>query len=228
MTEEEGLHLASFAGERVHLTIDATRTPATGWNPLASTGNPAGKEIVVFAHIDSKIGTPGAVDNAAGVVTLLLIAELLAGKVHNLDVQMVALNGEDHYSAIGEMVWLRNRDGYSRTLLGINIDDAGYYKGETAWSLYGCPEALNQQITGILSTRSGLVMGESWYQSDHSLFIQNGVPALAFTTTELEEILGEIAHTEKDTFAIVDARKLVEVARAVQALILDLDASQPT
>ena len=33
---------------------------------------------VLCAHIDSKLNTPGALDNAAGVVTLLLLAELLA------------------------------------------------------------------------------------------------------------------------------------------------------
>ncbi|MBK9392004.1 MAG: M28 family peptidase [Bacteroidetes bacterium] len=32
--------------------------------------------MVVTAHIDAKKGTPGAIDNATGVIVLLLLSEL--------------------------------------------------------------------------------------------------------------------------------------------------------
>ena len=63
----------------------------------------ATQKITVFAHIDAKDGTPGALDNGAGVVVLLLLAELLQDYDGGVELELVALNGEDYYSAAGEM-----------------------------------------------------------------------------------------------------------------------------
>jgi aminopeptidase YwaD len=178
---------------------------------------------VIFAHIDAKPGTPGALDNAAGVVTLLLLAELLADYVGPLGIEMVALNGEDHYSAAGEIEWLKHSAGsFDSILLGINIDDAGYARGETAYSLYGCPPEMAETIAGVMARHEGIVPGEPWYQSDHSLFIAQGVPALAFASTEIGEVMAEIAHTARDTPDVVEIAQLVTIARAVRDLIAAL------
>jgi aminopeptidase YwaD len=58
----------------------------------------ADRRVVVFAHIDSRIGTPGANDNASGVASLLLLAQLLEDYRGSLCVELVAMNGEDYYS----------------------------------------------------------------------------------------------------------------------------------
>jgi aminopeptidase YwaD len=60
--------------------------------------------------VDGKQGTPGALDNAAGVVTLLLLAELLREyrRARRLGVEITAING-DHYSAAGEIQYLRDQ-----------------------------------------------------------------------------------------------------------------------
>ena len=52
------------------------------------------------------MGTPGALDNASGTTVLLLLAELLADYRGSLGVDIVAINGEDYYSAPGEIVYL--------------------------------------------------------------------------------------------------------------------------
>lgn len=225
LTEEEGVRLATLAGASVHLVIESTRKPATGWNPVAESGNPAGDEVIVCAHVDTRPDTPGALDNATGVVSLLLLAEVLAGSVHNLRVELVAFNGEDHYSAVGETVWLQKRTDFERIRLAANVDDAGYIKGSTAWSLYGCPPAQEETIARVFSDYAGVTPGEPWVQSDHSIFIQRGVPALALTTTELAEVMGTITHTEHDTIDLVDTGKLVEIALALRDLILAIDAA---
>lgn len=224
LTEEEGERVAMLAGETLQLVIDSSCRPSTGWNPVAETGDPTGDEVVICAHVDAKPTTPGALDNAAGVVTLLLLADLLAGAVHNLRVELVAFNGEDHYSAIGEVTWLQQRTGLDRIRFAANIDDAGFRNGATAWSLYGCPPELEATIARCLGAYESMVPGEPWVQSDHSLFIQRGVPAAAFTSTRLAEVMGEITHTERDTIDLVDTGQLVEIALALRDLILALDA----
>lgn len=223
MTEEEGERLAAYAGQVAALEIRAERIPASGWNVVARKQPQAVRRVVFFAHIDAKPGTPGAVDNAAGVVTLLLLADLLADYAGSLGLELVALNGEDHYSAAGEIEWLRRSAGtFDSILLGVNVDDAGYYRGETAYSLYGCPPEMAQTIAGVLAGHAGIIPGEPWYQSDHGLFIAQGVPALALASTEIAEVMSEVAHTPKDTPDVVDVAKLAVIARALRDLVTAL------
>jgi aminopeptidase YwaD len=70
-TEEEGIRLAAHAGRVVSLDSRAERIPSTGCNVVARKGMDAPHRTVLCAHIDAKRGTPGALDNAAGVVVLL-------------------------------------------------------------------------------------------------------------------------------------------------------------
>jgi aminopeptidase YwaD len=65
-------------GESFRLIIEARRIPATACNVIARNNPGAAEKIVVCAHIDTKEGTPGATDNAAGITVLLLLAEMIA------------------------------------------------------------------------------------------------------------------------------------------------------
>jgi aminopeptidase YwaD len=219
MTEEEGVRLAAYAGQTATLTIDAQRLPSTGCNVVATRdGGPS--RVVLFAHIDAKAGTPGAIDNAAGVTVLLLVAELLADYAGPLGIEIVALNGEDYYANPGEMLYLRQNAGrFDEIVLGINIDGVGYQHGPTAFSLYDCPPDLAGQLRGVFDRRPGIVEGEPWYQGDHFLFLMHQRPALAMTSSSVMELLGEIVHTEKDTLAIVDPARLVEAAEGLAAVV---------
>lgn len=219
LTEEEGARLAAYAGQTAIFTIDAQRLPGTGCNVVATRGEGASR-VVLFAHIDAKAGTPGAIDNAAGVTMLLLVAELLADYTGPLGIEIVALNGEDYYANPGEMLYLRQNAGrFDEIVLGINIDGVGYAHGPTAFSLYGCPPDLAGQLRGVFDRRSGIVEGEPWYQGDHFLFLMHQRPALAITSAAVAELLGEIVHTEKDTLAIVDPARLVEAAEGLAEVV---------
>ncbi len=55
------------------------------------------------------------------------------------------------------------------------------------------------------------------------IFVINQVPALAFTSEKAMENLATITHTPQDLPELVDYSKLVEVARALQQLLIDLD-----
>jgi aminopeptidase YwaD len=54
------------------------------------------------------------------------------------------------------------------------------------------------------------------------IFVQSGVPAIAFTAELMPELMASITHTMADTPDNIDPRKLVEVARALESLILHL------
>ena len=225
MTEDEGRRLASHAGEVVALESRARRIPSSGCNVVARKAMAAPRRIVLCAHIDSKLDTPGALDNAAGVVTLLLLAELLEEYGGRLGVEIVAINGEDYYAASGEKLYLEhNRSSLGDIVLSINLDAPGYRQGPTAYSLYGCSDAIAAAVRSAFGGYADLCEGEPWYQSDHMVFVQNQVPALAITSEGLMEIETAVAHTPKDRPELVDCSKLVATALALRDLTLRLES----
>jgi aminopeptidase YwaD len=226
MTEEEGQRLANYAGSNLALEFDAQRIPSTGCNVIARKGTEASRKIVIWAHIDCKDNTPGALDNGSGVVVLMLLAELLQDYAGNLGLEIVALNGEDYYSAAGEVDYInRYGDKFPDIDLGINLDGAGYRDGNTAYSLYDPPEIMASTIPKIFSSYEGIIEGEQWYQSDHSIFVMNQRPALAITSDRFSELSTYITHTPKDHPNLVDVSKLANIALALRDLILELGNS---
>jgi aminopeptidase YwaD len=222
MTEEEGGRLAALVGQQVELVSTAVRRPSWGCNVIARRGiGPAGgPRILVCAHIDAKIDSPGALDNAAGVVVLLLLAELLSDYRGMPGLEIVALNGEDNYAAPGQKLYLSsNADRLDQIVLAANIDAAGYHQGRSAYSLYGCPDEIDTAARQAFAAHRGLVEGDAWYQSDHAIFVQNQVPALAITSDRFTELTTHVTHTEKDRPELVDGARLVEVAEALAGLV---------
>ncbi|TAK30782.1 MAG: M28 family peptidase [Chloroflexota bacterium] len=229
MTEEEGVRLAACSGGETSLESKASRIPARACNVIASKGiaskgSNLSRRVVLFAHIDAKHGTPGALDNASGVVVLLLLARLLENYSGTLGVEIVALNGEDYYSSPGEQQYLAiNAGRFAEIALGVNLDGVGYRLGDTAYSMYDCPPAIADTIHALFSKREGMVEGQPWYQGDHGLFLMNQTPALALTSERLAELLAEVIHTPQDSIDMVNTTKLVEVAVALRDLVMLLD-----
>ena len=139
----------------------------------------------------------------------------------------MALNGEDYYSAPGEVDYLnRYGDKFPEMVLGINLDAPGYREGKTAYSLYDSPEEMASTIHRVFSIYDDFIEGEQWYQGDHTIFVMNQRPALAITSEKFMELSTYITHTPKDHPNLVDTPKLVNIAMALRDLILDLGKSQ--
>jgi aminopeptidase YwaD len=224
MRDVEGEALADVVGQLVSLRIEAQRIPATGENVLASIGPPGASRIVLCAHIDAKDDTPGALDNGTGVAMLLVLAELLQGYTGKYRIELLAFNGEDHYSAQGHKEYIRqNVSHFNDIALAINTDVAGYVEGYSAYSLYGCPDDLESTIHEVMAGYVNLKQGEPWYQSDHSIFIQQGRPAMAITSEQFMQLSTYITHTEKDSPELVDLGKLVDISFALRDLLITLN-----
>ena len=209
-----GNTLADLDGEAVHLRIDLQRIPSTANNVIARINPKAEQKIVITAHIDAYEDSPGALDNAAGVVVMLLLAEMLSDYQGNMGFEIVAFNGEDHYSAGGQMDYLkRYGNELSKISLVVNLDDLGYIEGKTAYSFYECPQPLKSKVEQVFQPFNGLIKGDPWFQGDHMIFVQKEIPAVAITSELMPELMRTITHTAADTPDKVDCNKLVEVAR---------------
>jgi aminopeptidase YwaD len=104
-------------------------------------------------------------------------------------------------------------------LLNINIDDAGSIHGMSEYSFYACSPLLEQKATQVFGQFPGLKRGEPWYQGDHMVFVQNQVPAVAFTSENMAELMRTVTHTAADTPDQIDCPKLIELAEALEELI---------
>ncbi len=227
MTVEEGARLQTLVGKEVSLVSRARRIPSSGCNVVARKGTERDGCVVLTAHIDTRDGTPGALDDTSGVVTLLLLGELLRDYHEGPAVEIVALNGEDYYASSGEKLFLEtNRARMDRIILNINIDDVGYHEGRTAWSLYECPEKLAGIIRRCLERHEGFFEGPSWQQGDHMIFVQSGRPALAFTSELFMQVLAEVTHSEKDRPDLVDLEKIADLAIALRQLLPQLERGE--
>lgn len=222
-TDRVGEEIARNIGEVFELRIDSQRIPATSWNVLARSNPQAKQKIVFAAHIDAYEDSPGACDNASGIVVLLLLAELLAKYEGPFGIEIIAFNGEDHYSAAGQMDYLaRYGNDFEHILLAVNVDDVGYVNGRSAYSFYECSADIQHKAITSFKAFDGIIQGESWPNGDHMIFAQHGVPAIAVTSENLSELMGTITHTSKDTPEQVDCSRLVEVAHALEHLVQQL------
>jgi aminopeptidase YwaD len=219
-TDSVGEGIASKAGKIFRLSIDSQRLPATACNVIARKNSEAREKVVVTAHIDAYEDSPGALDDGAGIVVLMLLAERLADYRGALGIEIVAFNGEDHYSAGGEMDYLRRYgQDLGSVVVNVNVDDIGYKEGKSVYSFYECPADIQQKAAAAFGAYGGLMAGEPWYQGDHMVFVQSGRPAIAFTADRMAELMATVTHTERDVPDLVDLAKVVEVSLALEDFI---------
>lgn len=212
--------LVESDGKIAHILIEASRIPSRARNIIARRG-PQERRVTVCAHIDTKPGTPGAVDNATGVAALVELAERLQKHAElPIGVELLAINGEDHFAGPGEVAWLAANSGQLDAVeLFINIDGAGYRRGSTAFSFYNVDDQTSATTRELFEEFDDLVEGPPWYQSDHAIFAMQGRPALAFTTEFIEEMLDELFHAETDTIDKVEPERITNLSAALEHLI---------
>lgn len=195
-------------GATASLKINALRKPSTAANVIATYGS--GEHKVCFsAHIDTKEGTPGALDNASGIAVLLALASELNCREYPYRIEFVLFNGEDYYSNPGEMTYLASHLSHPEEFVcAYNIDGVGLKDQKISYSFYGCPEKLVSNISNSAASLSELKKIEPWPQGDHMLFSSSGVPAIAITSCGIFELVDSVLHTASDTLELVDAEKL--------------------
>lgn len=214
--------LLAAEGQAVTVTIRSERRTARARNVIAARG-PQSPRVTVIAHIDSKPGTPGAVDNAAGVVAVLMLAELLApGRAPDppVGVELLLVNGEDHYGAPGELDWLAANEGrLDDIVLALNIDGAGYKEGKSAFSTYNLAPVVESHVASTFADRPSLMPGPEFYQSDHAIFAMQGRPAMAITTELVDKMLDVLFHAPTDTPDQVDINLVLDISDAISDLL---------
>ena len=225
LRDTDGERLLAHVGEPVEVAIDSQRIPATAEHVTAWLPGIGEGRIVLSAHIDSRKGSPGALDNASGVATLLAVAELLDGYAGPPSIEFVPFNGEDNYANPGEMLWAAENEGrLGDVVLNINVDDSGQRGAINHVSFYGCPEPIESAVRRAMEGRTDVAEGPQWQQGDHMILVMAGRPAIAIASADMHRFMAEYAHTERDSIELADpaliastADFIAEVVRAVGA-----------
>ncbi|HSN73473.1 MAG TPA: M28 family peptidase [Anaerolineae bacterium] len=206
----------------IHLRLYCAKYPATARNVVArlkASGQDAvpARKIVLMAHFDTRINTPGALDNAGGVAALLALAEGLSGQTLPLDLEFIAFDGEE-YLPIGDDEYVRRagEESFADIALAVNMDGIGYAGGANTVAQFNLEAEQTVRLEAVVSRYPAVQWVEPWPQSNHSTFAFRGVPALAFSS----EGAFALAHFPDDTTEQVSIEKLVEVVEMVQGMVL--------
>jgi aminopeptidase YwaD len=204
------------------MKIAAHRSPSHTANVIGRLPGEIPERIVFCAHYDSKIDTPGAYDNAAGVGVLLALAELLSRQKHRHTLEWVAFTGEEG-AGLGDMEYAgharSNGFGFDQVTAAMNFDGVGPFTGTTTIASYVVSPAFDSLVDGKLGDFPGVLRVEPWPSSDHYIFYSNGTPSLAFTSKGIRDVY----HTPSDTFEWISSAKLEEVLRLAGELVVAID-----
>lgn len=200
-----------------NLRVQSAVRPSTGANVIARRRGNDPRPVVICAHFDTKPGTPGALDNAAGVAALLAAAGAAQEADPALTLEFIAFNGEDYYASSGQVAYLE-RSGVSMgdIRLVINLDGVGLRGSTNTVAFFGA-EGLEPAIR-LAMDKTGLVETEPWPQGDHMLFAMRGVPCIALTSDGIFALLDSVIHTPHDTADGVDSTSIGQVASFIETL----------
>jgi aminopeptidase YwaD len=206
----------------ISLKIVSERHPSTGANVIARRlGKAGGKKIVFTAHLDTKPGTPGALDNASGTASILTLSLLLEeSHPFDFDLEFVAFNGEDYYSNAGEIAYLEAYSHeFQNILLNINCDGVGLRNSQIGISYMECPDSVVSLCEQTRSNLDRIEVIDPWYQGDHMLFVMKQVPALAVTSPDAIPLVDTVIHTEKDTIDLIDPTSILQTAEFLAQVV---------
>lgn len=216
---EAAVELLADPRAQASLQIEARRYPTTARNIVARrTALGSQQRVVLCAHFDTKINTPGACDNGAGAAVLLALAEECARREYPFDLEFVAFNGEE-YLPIGDDEYVRlEGDTFDQILLAINLDGVGAVLAATSIAVFSASADFEVQMDGLIRAFPGVVKVDPWPESNHSTFAFRGVPSLALSSVGARSL----AHTPDDRLEIISPARLEETARLVLEILASL------
>lgn len=167
--------LFGVASPSVTLNVNATEQTVTGRNVIAHLDGVTQPEVLLGAHYDSVVDSPGANDNASGTAVLLDLARQLLGDPIGRQAWFVAFDGEED-GLRGSRAFVREaQPQFLRQLRAmLNFDMVGVNVGLKAG---GASELVNLAKTADAS----IATFSETRASDHAAFAAADVPVLFFT-----------------------------------------------
>jgi len=190
----------------VSLNVNTRQGLVTGRNVVAHLEDVTRPSVLLGAHYDSVVGSPGANDNASGTAVVLEIARNLSGTPLAREAWFLAFDGEED-GLHGSRAFVRaaQREELSGLKAMLNFDMVGVNEQlgvGGASSLTALAKAADPKISTFQSNNS----------SDHASFAAAGVPVLFFYR-------GQEPNYHSPNDQQVDPRLLDETVRVGQDVV---------
>lgn len=207
VSAEIGALLLERAGEMARVRIDARRTEGVTANVIGRLPGALRRQIVISAHYDTKVDTPGAGDNAAGVAVLLTLAEQLCRLERLYSLEFVAFTNEE-YLPPGHAEYVRRRgEPFEQIAAALHFDGVGLCAGPNTVAGFHLTDDLQRVVEQVMRQFPEVLWAEPWPQSCHMAFVQRGVPTLAFTA----QVERPHFHLPSDTIYTISPERLEEM-----------------
>ena len=218
------------------LVLNAKRGKIESNNVIAGlAGNElANQKVVVGAHMDTTIDSPGANDNASGIAALLEIARVLTKLQRRRTIEFIAFGAEEpHPYCLGSRHYVKqNISILGKTIAALNLDGLGgsaeygdmpSMKTSYASALYTgeeieCSSWLTEYITKIASDNGlEIVPVKAVSMSDNVPFALEGISATHFRW--MKDIY---SHSAQDTIANMELNKVIYMAKLAGLAVWEL------
>ena len=209
---------------RLRVQAEVTLRAATSQNVVAElTGRaPHLPALVLTAHHDTQCGNPGADDNASGVVALLALAQMLAGRTHRRTIRFISFGCEEQLS-VGAAAYVKaHRATMAAHGLVVNFDSIASPLGHLELWRTG-PAALGALACRHLARAGVSVRTPAAVTPFFDTFPLNaaGVPSLCFYRSNFSGGRWQ-HHSRHDTLAHVAPAEVVRLVQAVAPLVAHL------
>jgi aminopeptidase YwaD len=221
VSARSGLELLKRAGELVSMHILTRKTPSHSANVVGRMQGELPDKIVICAHYDTKVDTPGAYDNASGVAAILTLCECLKDRVtkprHTFE--WVAFSGEEIYG-LGDMTYAHDiGNDFSKITTVLNIDGIGPLTSSNSIAVFSATQNFSDLVDRLTAGYPGFVRIDPWPASDHYIFYSHGVPSIAMTGVGIKDIY----HTPVDSIEWLSPKKLEEAICLAMDILVELD-----
>lgn len=206
----DAMEIVDAGTEKVFLELRQHSFKNTSHNVLATVeGTDCAEEsIVLTAHYDSTLTSPGACDNGSGAVTLMYIYRYFVRNPPRRTMHFI-LCGSEEQGKLGSRAYVAaHEDDLSGVRLCYNLDSVGTILGENNIDIAGS-DAL-KELTEQLCREWGFAAEVFVFpdNSDSAPFALKGIPAVCpgrihWTSNDF--------HTRWDTIETVSAQRLHEI-----------------
>lgn len=235
-------------------TVDLRAYETQGNNVTAVAPGRSAEVVVVFAHLDSVAGSPGAEDNASGVAVLLELARLLTAEKPRYTYAFVAFGGEEDGLG-GSRAWIaehvRGSDqgltlgnvAYGPVRLAVGLDCVGYAEGHQpqmySMALGGrrCDANTLALVAAVMESREpgwrrsyarlGAQLADSrgGLASDQLSFLHAGLSAICFGRRSDDGSDSPNINTSRDNLSGVSQETLLDAGRFAERFLRTLEAA---
>ncbi|MEM6857865.1 MAG: M28 family peptidase [Pseudomonadota bacterium] len=197
------VQLQSYRVPNEHWVLDFFLPPVTGINVVSElpATSATAKTIIVGAHYDTKQGSPGADDNASGVIALVRVAQHLAALNQRSANVIFVLFDQEEQGSIGSLVFAARMQADKRQVHSMhNIDMIGYDKNADGLFDLDAPDGeIADTYLAVAQELNVPINRTTFDSSDHISFRKRGYAAAFLTENLSGGDFNPNYHSPKDT-----------------------------